>query len=48
LPIRFMDKLINCFTAKGLIVPAVRCEAPFADISTSSQRPRRRLQRRDQ
>gem|GEM_PF-3673961 len=33
MPIRFMDKLIDCFSVKGNIEPAVRCEAAFTDIS---------------
>jgi hypothetical protein len=34
LPFRFMDKVINGFTVKGYIEPAMRFEAPFTDIST--------------
>jgi hypothetical protein len=34
LPFRFMDKLINCFTDKGSIEPAERCEALFTVICT--------------
>jgi hypothetical protein len=33
MPIRFMDKVIDCYTVKGSIEPAKCCEAPFIDIS---------------
>ena len=33
--IRFMDTIINFFTVKGVIEPAMLFEAPFTDINTS-------------
>jgi type I restriction enzyme R subunit len=33
--IRFMDTIINFFTVKGVIEPAMLFEPPFTDINTS-------------